>query len=252
MPKQKQNKETLIVRVTVGDDEFQKYERETPRPDAPVRADAAAPGDPAAREAGPSGNGDAPGQADRSALDALAELFDPASFADEHPEIVAALAEKSRKLGGQLRSGWARTAAWMERDPSGPSGSGGPFDGGGDGDAAEVEVVYDVGVMCRDGTRIALPDEKAAQLLGRMREKAEGLAAMMHAWAEIAEKEEKSEGERLLDELCRKHLLTDDVRRSVETLVTNRHLLDPGTAKTLAAFLDGNLIGVGRQFPIPD
>lgn len=115
----------------------------------------------------------------------------------------------------------------------------------------EKSASFKVEIIDEHQDRVTISEEQAEQLFTKMRETAEELAAMISLWSMISIKDEKNEMEYALEQRFVTNLLTGGMRKTVETLVSNRHLLDDGTAQTLSDFLDGFLTCDGRQIPIP-
>ena len=84
-----------------------------------------------------------------------------------------------------------------------------------------------------------------------MRNRAAQLAILMYVWGNLSIKDEKTNEEYKIEQNCIIQLLNDDARKTIQTLVSNRQLLDESTAKTLSDYLDGYLNSEKGLVPIP-
>ena len=188
----------------------------------------------------------------KSGIAAVAELASEVAqlvlqiskFLNENPEVVEGIKKGWKKVKGFTISGYQKASAKVKSlMPKNKSNNITP--------AFQKETVYEVEIVRGDQERITISAEAAERLLEEMRRKAKELASMMFLWSNISIKDEKSDSEYLIEQACITQLLSEDVHKTVEALVANRQLLDESTAQTLSDYLEGYLTNGNRKIPIP-
>ena len=165
------------------------------------------------------------------------------AFLADHPEIVRAGIRFGRKARDTVKSSYSKMRSLGKKQPVKPQLEAVPGN--------PEDATFEVELLDEQQERIPITEEQAARLLTNMREEAKKLAAMMYLWSVITIKDEKNESEYTLEQSYIKELLNEDAHKTIEMLVSNRDLLDESTAQTLSDFLDGYLTADGRRIPIP-
>ena len=168
---------------------------------------------------------------------------DIAVYLIENPDAVESIKQAGRNARNAVVSTKAKLSSKIKQIPKAINHT--PFLSRKNKSVNSVEIINEP----RD--RITISEEQAELLIVQMREKAEELAKMISLWSMIAVKDEKSEVEYVLEQNFVEKLLTDEMHKTIETLVSKRNLLDESTQQTFSDFLDGFLSYNGKRVPIP-
>lgn len=266
---QKKKKVTRIMKVTMDEDEFEKFDRGITHSDGGIRREdgklSALPDieslteaetfyqpsyiEPSA-EISPIEYGEQSEQ--KSDIAVIAEtasevvqlLEQVVRFLNDHPEVVEGIKKGWKKVKAFTVASYTKASTKVKgllperkRDNTNTD--------------LQNDTVYEIEVFNENQERIEISAEAAEKLLEEMRRRAKELASMMFLWSNITIKDEKTDSEYVLEQACISQLLKEDVRKTVEALVANRQLLDESTAKTLSDYLEGYLTNGDRRIPIP-
>lgn len=166
-----------------------------------------------------------------------------ADYLIENPDAVESIKQAGRKARNAVVSTKTKLSSKIKQIPKAINHT--PFLSRKNKSVNSVEIINEP----RD--RITISEEQAELLIVQMREKAEELAKMISLWSMIAVKDEKSEVEYVLEQNFVEKFLTDEMHKTIETLVSKRNLLDESTQQTFSDFLDGFLSYNGKRVPIP-
>lgn len=115
----------------------------------------------------------------------------------------------------------------------------------------QPEVVYQVETVNENQERIVVTGEQAEQLINAMRQKAQELTSMIYLLSSIVVKDEKSDTDYVLGESFLKQLLSEEATSTISSLVEHRQLLDAGTALCFEDWLSGYIRTGDQRVPIP-
>lgn len=115
----------------------------------------------------------------------------------------------------------------------------------------QAEVVYQVETVNENRERIVVTGEQAEQLVNAMRQKARELTSMIYLLSNIVVKDEKSDTDYVLEESFLKQLLSEEATNTMRSLVEHRQLLDAGTALCFEDWLSGYIRTGDQRVPIP-
>lgn len=166
-----------------------------------------------------------------------------ADYLIENPDAVESIKQAGRKARYAVVSTKSKLSSKIKQIPKAISHA--PFMTRKNNSTNSVEIVNE------PQERITISEEQAELLIVQMREKAEEFAKMISLWSMIAVKDEKSEVEYVLEQNFVEKLLTDEMHKTIQTLVSKRNLLDESTQQTFYDFLDGFLSYNGKRIPIP-
>lgn len=112
-------------------------------------------------------------------------------------------------------------------------------------------IEYEVETVDENNQRIVVTGEQAEELVNALRQKARELSSMIFLLSNTAVKDEKSESDFILEENCIKQLVSEEATNTMRLLVAQKQLLDEGTAICFTDFLDGFVRNGDRRIPIP-
>jgi len=112
-------------------------------------------------------------------------------------------------------------------------------------------AAYEFEVVNESHERFVVSGEDAERLVTAMREKAKELSAMIYLLSNICVKDEKTEAEYVLEQSYIKQLVSEDAKRTMQSLASNRQFLDEDTTITITDFLNGYVRKGQQRIPIP-
>ncbi len=115
----------------------------------------------------------------------------------------------------------------------------------------QMKVVYKVETVNENQEHIVVTGEQAEQLVNAMRQKAQELTAMIFLLSNIVVKDKKSDTDYILEESFLKQLLSEETTSTMRSLVEHRQLLDAGTALCFEDWLNGYIRTGDQCVPIP-
>lgn len=110
---------------------------------------------------------------------------------------------------------------------------------------------YEFEVVDENHDRFVVSGEDAEKLVASMREKAKELSAMIYLLSNICVKDDKTEEEYVLEQSYIRQLVSDEARSTMQSLTNNRKFLDEGTTITITDFLNGYVRRGQHLIPIP-
>lgn len=115
----------------------------------------------------------------------------------------------------------------------------------------KAEIAYQVEVVNTDQEKIIVSGEQAAELVSRMQEKARELSAMIYLLSVVCVKDEKTDAEYMLEKTYIQQLVSDEATTTMRQLMVHRKLLDEGTVVCFSDFLNGYIRTGNSRIPIP-
>ncbi|MEG1848064.1 MAG: hypothetical protein RRX92_02955 [Lachnospiraceae bacterium] len=112
-------------------------------------------------------------------------------------------------------------------------------------------ITYQFETKNESGEKIAVTGEQAEQLLFEFRQKAKELSAMIFILSSICVKNEKTQKEYALEQFYLKQLASEESISTMLTLAQHKQLLDEGTALCLSDFLKGYVRSGEQLVKIP-
>ena len=259
---QQKKRVTRIMRVTLDEDEFEKYDRGITHSDNGLRNEqgqlSALPDiAPISEEDLPSREAikcdtvyaereDTKSHSTGSIIgDAVIEVLD-GIFSD--PEIRAQLAELGRifwqyKVKPRITDAihWLKSNKKFEIKAKQLVAAPAP----------KEEIAYRLEVTNADQEKFIVSGEEAAKLVCKMQDKARELSAMIYLLSHICIKDDKTETEYMLEQTYIQQLVSNETKNTMRQLMTHKQILDEDTVVCFSDFLNGYIRNGDKRIPLP-
>ncbi len=117
--------------------------------------------------------------------------------------------------------------------------------------APKEEIAYQLEVTNTDQEKYIVSGEKAAELVRKMQDKACELSAMIYLLSHICVKDVKTDTEYMLEQTYIQQLVSDEAKTTMRQLMAHKQILDAGTVACFSDFLNGYLRNGNERIPLP-
>ncbi len=260
MPKEKKKKVTRIMRVTLDEDEFEKYDKGITHSDSGLRNESGKLS--ALPDIEPISEDDLPRREvirtrnvyvqpqDQAFGQMLKQGIKEAAYQRIMSFVydVVYYPEKRAELWNRAKGLYHNVAEQVQSLSKSNKA---------DGDHSlpqryhPEEVLYEVETVNENNERIVVTGEQAEMLVNAMQQKARELSAMIFLLSNIVVKDDKNDSDYVLEENFIKQLASEEATKTMKNLVAQKQLLDEGTAICLSDYLNGYVRYEDRLIPIP-
>lgn len=115
----------------------------------------------------------------------------------------------------------------------------------------QPDVVYEVEKINENHERVVVTGEQAEHLINAMSQDAQRLAAMIFLLSNIVVRDEKTDTDYVLEENYLRQLLSEETTSTMRSLLGHRQLLDAGTALCFEDWLAGYIRAGDQRVPVP-
>lgn len=117
--------------------------------------------------------------------------------------------------------------------------------------APKEEIAYQLEVTNAEKEKYIVSGEEAAELVRKMQDKARELSAMIYLLSHICVKDDKTDAEYMLEQTYIQQLVSNEAKTTMQQLMAHKQILDEGTIVCFSDFLNGYLRNGNERIPLP-